>query len=154
MGLASGSPDDRSRVQALLAEVVARHGRKAPPTVCFVGEAPAVREAVREVFGQSVIVQRCPWEKRRRILDRLPAPMQAGVLEELLAAYALSDARAARRGLDQVARSLEETHPEAAATLREGIEETLSLHKLGGESRGAKKAVGSRATAPTARARG
>jgi len=152
VGLASGSPRDRSRVEALLAEVVVRHVRKAPPSVCFVGESPEVHEAVRNTFGQSVIVQRCPWEKRRQTIDQLPPSLQPGVLEELLAAYALLDARAARRALDQIARSVEEASPGAAGTLREGLEETLSLHKLGGESRVAKRASALQATAPTAQA--
>ena len=134
VGLASGSPGEQSQVEALLGEVVVRHVRKVPPSICFVGESLAVREAVRNVFGQSVILQRCPWEKRRHTVDRVPPAMQPGVLEELLAAHALPEARAARRALEQVAQSLEGSCPEAASTLREGLEETLALHKLGGES--------------------
>ena len=153
VGLASGSSEDRSRVEALLAEVVVRHVRKAPPSVCFAGDSPAVHEAVRNVFGQSVILQRCPWEKRRHTIDQVPPSMQPALLEDLLAAYAVSDARGARRSLEQVARSLEEAYPAAAATLREGLEETLSLHKLRGDAGSGKRAAESRATSPTVAAR-
>jgi len=141
VGLASGSPNDRSRVEALLSEVVVRHVRRVPPSIFFVGDSQAVHESVRAVFGQSVLLQRCPWEKRRRTVDQIPPAMQSAVLEELLAAYALPDARAARRSLEQVARSLEGGHPQAAATLREGLDETLTLHTLGGTLTSAKEIV-------------
>ena len=148
VGLASGSPNDRSRVEALLSEVVVRHVRKTPPSIFFVGDSPTVHESVRSVFGQSVMLQRCPWEKRRHTVDQMPPSMQPAVLEELLAAYALPDARAARRALDQVARSLESDYPQVASTLREGLDETLALHKLGGTRRSGKRSAGSNAIAP------
>lgn len=151
LGLASGSPDDASRVEALIAELVWRHARKVSPSICFAGESPAVHEAVRKVFGQSLILQRCPFEKRRRTMDRVPLSAQPVVLEELLAAYALPDARGARRALEQIARLLEGDSLEAAAVLREGLEETLSLHKLGGEKNSGRPAAALVATAPTGR---
>ena len=153
VGLASGSPDDRSRVEALLAEVVVRHVRKAPPTIFLAGDSPTVHASVRNVFGQSVILQRCPWEKRRNTIDQVPPAMQPALLEDLLAAYALPDARAARRSLEQIARSLDEAYSEAAATLREGLDETLSLHKLGGDAGAKKRAADSRLNSPTTAAR-
>ena len=145
-----GQPDCFAVFLVVLGEVVVRHVRKAAPSICFVGESLALREAVRNVFGQSVILQRCPWEKRRHTVDRVPPAMQPGVLEDLLAAHALPEARAARRALEQVAQSLEGSCPEAASTLREGLEETLALHKLGGERRRGKRGAWLQATAPTA----
>ncbi len=144
LGLASGRLDDATRVEALLSEVVARHRRRVPPTVCLVGESPVVHSVLRSVFGPSVIVQRCPAEKRRRTLDQLPPPMQPAVLEDLLGAYASRDARLARRSLDRVARSLASDHPEAAAALRDGLDETLALHKLASPGTPRSRSAGAR----------
>ncbi len=147
LGLASGRLDDPARVEALLTGVVGRHRRSAPPAVCLVGESPVVHSVLRTIFGSSVIIQRCPSEKRRRTLDRLPPSLQPAVLEDLLAAYASPNAQLARRALDRVARSLAPDHPEAAAALRDGLDETLALPKLAGTKSPRSRSAGARRSA-------
>ncbi|NRA02313.1 MAG: transposase [Myxococcales bacterium] len=147
VGLASGRLDDPARVEALLTGVVGRHRRSAPPAVCLVGESPVVHSVLRTIFGSSVIIQRCPSEKRRRTLDRLPPSLQPAVLEDLLAAYASPNAQLARRALDRVARSLAPDHPEAAAALRDGLDETLALPKLAGTKSPRSRSAGARRSA-------
>lgn len=151
LGLASGRLDDSDRVEALVSDVVARHQRRVPPSICFVGESEVVHQAVRKVFGAAVILRRCPAEKRRRTLDQLPPVLQPAVLEELLAAYATPDAREARRAFDRIARSLDDEHPDAAAALRDGIDETLALLKLEGTASSKSRPAGRRSRRPAAR---
>jgi putative transposase len=76
-------------------------------------------------------VQRCQVHKRRNVLDHLPESMQPSVRRAMQQAYESSDVVLARRQLDRLSRSLEREHPGAAASLREGLEETLTLQRLG-----------------------
>ena len=69
--------------------------------------------------------------KRRNVLGHLPEAMQPNVRRAMQQAYESTDAALARRQLDRLARSLERDHPGAAASLREGMEETLTLQRLG-----------------------
>ncbi len=131
VGLRSGSPESRDAAQLLIAELVARADAARPPALFFAGEATAVREALQRHFGRSILIQRCPAEKRRRVLGLLPPALQPGILEGLLAAHHSPDANQALRSLQRIAKSLEAEQPRAAALLREGLEQTLTLQKLG-----------------------
>jgi len=130
-GLRAGSPEDATSVEGFLEDLVAKHRRSAPPEVFFACEEPIIHAAIRQRFGSAAILQRSPQDKRRRVLGRLPPSVQPSILEDLLSAYQQPSARAAQKALEQVAESLTGTYPEAAAVLREGLEETLTLHRLG-----------------------
>jgi len=90
----------------------------------------ALRAAVDEVLAP-VPVQRCIRHKERNVLDHLPERDRPAVKRRLRAAWKLTDEQAARERLGILAGELERTHPGAAASLREGLEETLTLQRLG-----------------------
>ena len=77
------------------------------------------------------LIQRCRIHKRRNVLDRLPERQQEWVGRTLREAWALEDTEAARGALRALARQLEHDHPGAANSLREGLEETLTVTRLG-----------------------
>ena len=79
----------------------------------------------------ALLCQRCQEHKRRNVLDHLPKTMHASVNRALRDAWAASDADLARRQLQRLANSLTSKHPGAAASLREGLEDTLTLQTLG-----------------------
>jgi putative transposase len=90
-----------------------------------------LRKAIRETGGPTAVVQRCQVHKRRNVLEHLPEAMRPRVRRVLDEAYALADAALAKRRLLQLAAGLDRTHPGAAASLREGLDETLTLQRLG-----------------------
>ncbi len=92
--------------------------------------AKALRKAIRAVFGEAP-VQRCIRHKERNVLDHLPERDRPAVKRRLRAAWAEHDYGRARDRLGVLAGQLEHTHPGAAGSLREGIEETLTLTRLG-----------------------
>ena len=92
--------------------------------------AKALRKAVRDVFGAAP-VQRCQVHKLRNVLEHLPERLRPSVAKAMHQAWASSDAKLALRQLERLANSLEVAHPSAAASLREGLEETLTLQSLG-----------------------
>lgn len=91
----------------------------------------ALRRAITQTFGAAALIQRCQEHKRRNVLDHLPKTLHASVNRALRDAYAASDADLARRQLQRLANSLTSKHPGAAASLREGLEDTLTLQTLG-----------------------
>jgi transposase-like protein len=77
------------------------------------------------------VVQRCQVHKLRNVLAHLPERLRPSVAKAMHQAWSAADAKLARRQLERLAASLERRHPSAAASLREGLDETLTLQRLG-----------------------
>ena len=88
-------------------------------------------EGVRAKFGAEMLLQRCLVHKRRNVLDHLPPRHQRRWAWRLKAAWNRKDYAAAKKELEDVARELSQINPSAAASLDEGLEDTLTLHRLG-----------------------
>jgi len=93
--------------------------------------AEALRKAVRDVLGVDTPVQRCIRHKERNVLDHLPERDRPVVKRRLRRAWADSEHERALGALKLLAQELDRSHPGAAASLREGMEETLTLIRLG-----------------------
>ena len=89
-----------------------------------------MRGAVRATFGEAALVQRCQIHKSRNVLDHLPERQRPWVQAILRRAYR-SDGPTARRLLQDLARRLDSEYPSAAESVREGLEETLTVMGLG-----------------------
>jgi len=131
LGLREGSSENSTVAKALLSEMIDRGLNAERPMLFVIDGGRGLRKAITELFGPGALVQRCQVHKRRNVLDHLPESMQAGVRRAMQQAYETPDADLARRQLDRLARSLEREHPGAAGSLREGLEETLTLQGLG-----------------------
>ena len=137
LGLREGSTESEAVAKALLRELIER-GLPTDRAVLFILDgSKALRSAARKVFGSRAVFHRCQVHKRRNVLEHLPERMQPSVKRLLEEAWSGSDASLAKRRLEQLATSLEREHPGAAASVREGLEETLTLQKLGVDPRGA-----------------
>ena len=84
----------------------------------------------RDVFGDRAFIQRCQEHKKRNVADHLPESMRPGVRRAMNQAYECRDAKRAKRQLEALAARLESEHPGAAASLREGLDETLTVIEL------------------------
>ncbi len=93
--------------------------------------AKALRKAVRDVLGMHTPVQRCVRHKERNVCDHLPERDRPAVKKRLRSAWRLDEHAVALNRLRVLAAELERSHPGAAASLREGMEETLTLQRLG-----------------------
>ena len=100
------------------------------PILVVLDGSKALRRAVVEVFDHPVI-QRCPLHKIRNVRDRLPEKLRSVVTARMRRAYHAASALAAEAELTALAAELDKTHPGAAASLREGLDETLSVLRLG-----------------------
>jgi transposase-like protein len=90
----------------------------------------ALTAAVKKHAGASAAIQRCQVHKRRNVLDHLTDEQKSGVAKKLNAAYALEDYAAAKQALNTLHRELMDLNPSAARSLGEGMEETLTVHRL------------------------
>ena len=127
-----GGTENKTVCGDLLTKAVER-GLDASAGLLFVLDgAKALHAAVRDVFdGQPVQIQRCRRHKSENIVGYLPAAEKGWVRRKLTAAWADPDVAEARAALQELARKLDRLNPDAAASLREGLEETISVNRLG-----------------------
>ena len=131
LGLWDGSTENATVAAALLADLVDR-GLDIEQGLLFVIDgSKGLRKAIRQVFGNDVPVQRCVQHKQRNVLDHLPERDRPAVKAKLRRAWKETNHDRALEQLTSLALELDHAHPGAAASLREGLEETLTVTRLG-----------------------
>jgi putative transposase len=131
LGLWDGSTENATVATALLANLVERGLDVEQGVLVVIDGAKALRKAVHDVLGVHTPVQRCVRHKERNVLGHLPERDQPLVRRRLRAAWALDDHDRALDQLRTLADELARSHPGAAASLREGMAETLTVTRLG-----------------------
>lgn len=138
LGLWEGSSENATLAGALLSDLVDR-GLDPEQGILFVIDgSKALRKAIGDVFGSKAPVQRCQRHKERNVIEQLPERERPAIQGRLRAAWALADHGLARSRLDVLAAELEASWPDAGRSLREGLDETLTLMRLGIEGQLAK----------------
>jgi putative transposase len=128
LGLWEGSTENATLCcQSLLANLQSRGLRTDRSLLVILDGSKALRKAVRDLFGDVALVQRCQVHKTRNVLDHLPDRQRTWAKAILQRAYRSGDVATARRLLLDLARRLEIDHPSAAESVREGLEETLTV---------------------------
>jgi transposase-like protein len=129
LGLWEGSSENATVATALLSDLVERGLDPEQGMLFVIDGAKALRKAIRAVFGEAP-VQRCVRHKERNVLEHLPERDRPAIKRRLRAAWADNDHGRALERLQTLAGELERSHPGAAGSLREGLEETLTLTRL------------------------
>jgi putative transposase len=129
IGLVKGSTENATVVRDLLAGMRDRGLATDRPILVVIDGAKALASAVTAVFDHPVI-QRCQLHKIRNVLSYLPKNQHTFVERKMRTAYRESDHTRARSSLIALARSLEAKHPDAAGSLREGLDQTLTVLTL------------------------
>jgi transposase-like protein len=135
LGLREGSTENGQVVRSLLRDLVTRGLDPERGRLFVIDGAPALISAIKTTFGSLAKIQRCQIHKLRNVLGHLPDHLHASVSVVLREAWGMSDAKVAKRRLERLASSLESDHPGAAASVREGLDETLTLQELGVDGR-------------------
>jgi putative transposase len=131
LGVVEGSSESEQAGRALLRNLLDRGLVVERMRLFVVDGGKGVRAAIRKTFGGWALIQRCQIHKMRNVLDHLPDSKHAWVRAAIRKAWAAGSAEQARKRLLGLAEQLEEVHPGAAASLREGLEETLTILRLG-----------------------
>jgi len=130
LGVVEGSTENATVVTELFTNLRERGLDVTRPVLVVIDGAKALAAAVKAVFDHPV-VHRCQLHKIRNVEQKLPKSMASTVTKKMRAAYRHESALAAEADLESLARQLSKTHPGAAASLREGLAETLTVNRLG-----------------------
>ena len=130
LGLRQGATENATVVGELLGDLMNRGLDFAEVRLYVLDWGKALHAAVKKYAGESAPIQRCQVHKRRNVLDHLIEEQKSLVARKLNAAYALEDYAAAKQALNELHRELMDLNPSAARSLGEGMEETLTVHRL------------------------
>ena len=131
LGLLEGATENAAVVQALLDNLIERG---LDPKICrlfIIDGSKALTKAIRRTFGRNTPIQRCQVHKARNITERLPKHLHASVRAALRQAWELDDAAKAERLIRNLAHRLEQVAPGVAGSILEGIDEMLTVNRLG-----------------------
>ena len=117
--------------RSLLRDLVERGLDQERARLFVIDGAKALSSAIRRIFGPQAKIQRCQIHKHQKILCHLPDHLHESGNAILREAWSQGDATVAKRRLEGLASSLESDHPDAAASVREGLDETFMLQRLG-----------------------
>jgi len=131
LGVRQGATENAAVCTALLEDLQERGLDTSQPTLLVLDGAKALHAAVKRVWGPGALIQRCQVHKKRNVREHLPQKHWDELSRQLHAAYHETDYGEALRRLKTTARWLERLNPDAAASLREGMEETLTVVRLG-----------------------
>jgi putative transposase len=131
LGLWEGATEHSTTCTALLENLVERGLRTDRTLLVVIDGSKALRKAVLALFGKRALIQRCQEHKKRNVLDALPNGKRISVKRALNDAFRTSDVKRARRMVENLIRRLSQDHPGAAASLKEGLDELLTVKALG-----------------------
>jgi putative transposase len=131
VGLWLGDTENKTVVTHLLADLVDRGLSAAGGLLVVIDGAKALAAAVAKVFGEAALIQRCTLHKRRNAANHLPADQRGWVDQRLARAFNHTDPAAGLRQVRDLARQLETRWPDAAASVREGLEDMFTVRRLG-----------------------
>lgn len=130
LGTWEGATENSASCRDLLSNLIDRGLDLERDLLVVIDGSKALAKAVRETLGRRTRIQRCQIHKKRNVIEQLPDSLRASIGNKISRAYGCGDVDQARRILHQLARRLEESHPGAAASLREGLDETLTVMGL------------------------
>ena len=130
LGLREGSTQSTRVVRSLLSDLIERGLDADRARLWAIDGGKALRRAIVECFGALALVQRCQEHKRRNVIEHLPKELHASVGRAMRDAWGSANAAVAGKQLQRLATSLQASHPGAAAILREGLQETLTVQGL------------------------
>ena len=131
LGIREGATENSVLVGDLLADLLERGLQLTSRALFVLDGSKALAKAVHDVFGSQAAVQRCVLHKIRNVLSYLPPKWQAEARRRLNAAWNMTHYEDARDALVKVLEWLAKLNESAAASLREGFEDTLMVHRLG-----------------------
>ena len=131
LGLREGSTEATRVVRSLLSDLIDRGLDAQRMRLWVIDGGKALRKAIVECFGATALIQRCQEHKRRNVIEHLPEELHASVNRSLRQAWDSKNAPLAKKQLLRLAASLQAQHPGATASLKEGLDETLTVQGMG-----------------------
>jgi transposase-like protein len=130
LGLRQGATENAEVVASLLEELRERGVATAQPTLFVLDGSKALAAGVKRVWGRNAVIQRCQVHKKRNVLAHVPEEHREEIERDLHLAWSQTDHEAARAQLQHLVRRLRQISPDAAASLAEGLDETITVLRL------------------------
>jgi transposase-like protein len=131
LGFIHTTTEDNLSIKGLLKDLIRRNFSFTEGIFTITDGSTGLIKAVKETFGKYAISQRCVWHKRENVVSYLSKDIQKHYRGKLQRAYNEPEYETAKRKLYEIRIELEKINRTAANSLDEGLEETLTLHKLG-----------------------
>lgn len=131
LGFVETTTENHLSIKGLLSDLIKRNFKFTEGLLVLIDGATGLKKAVKETFGKYALIQRCTWHKRENVVSYLPKEQQDHYRGKLQRAYTEPDHETAKRKLYEIRIELEKINRSAANSLDEGLEETLTLHRLG-----------------------
>jgi transposase-like protein len=131
LGFTQATTERAEPVVELLRDLIGRGLTFKEGILCVIDGSKGLRKAIDEVFGERAEVQRCQWHKRKNVVSYLPKADQKTWRSKLQRAYQETTYETAKERLTDLHAELQQINRRAARSLQEGLEETLTLHRLG-----------------------
>jgi putative transposase len=131
LGFHQGAAENQQICDQLLDEVDNRGLKFRRTVMAVIDGGRAVQASIKKHYGDCVLVQRCVWHKRRNIAEHFADDQHRHWDKKLANAYDLITYHDAKRALNQIHRELMDVNPSAARSLEEGLEDTLTVHRIG-----------------------
>jgi transposase-like protein len=131
LGFIQTTTENSRAVKGLLKDLLARNFKFEEGLLCILDGSKGLSKAVKETFGKYCLIQRCQWHKRENVVSYLNEKEREYYRFRLQSAYREPTYQEAKSKLIEILNELEMKNRSAANSLREGLEETLTIHKLG-----------------------
>lgn len=131
LGFIQTNTENARSIKQLLTDIVSRGFKYEEGLLCCIDGAKGIRKALEDVFGKEAIVQRCQWHKRENVLSYLKDSDKEKYRKKLSNAYSTEDYHGAMYKLESIIDELKPINIYASNSLKEGLEETLTIHRMG-----------------------
>ena len=131
LGFVQAATENERVIKGFLNSLLARGLSVEEGILCVIDGAKGLHSAIRKVFQDTALIQRCQWHKRENVVSYLPKSHQATWRKRLQRAYEKPTYEEAKAALNRLKPELKLLNESALASLEEGLEETLTLHRLG-----------------------
>ena len=130
LGIEQGATENSTVCIHLLQDLIEKGLDPAGEYLFLLDGSKALKKAVKSIFGQNTLIQRCLEHKIRNILDFLPEQYKLRIKKRLRAAWAMNNYKDAKTALTKICKTLKSINETAEESLLEALEDTLTLHKL------------------------
>ena len=131
LAVIQSSTENSKSIGQMLSDLIERGLKYDQGLLCVIDGAPGIRKAVEKTFGTKAVIQRCQWHKRENVVSYLNEDLQKKYRQKLQQAYRNHVYEAAKSELLDISQELRPINLSAARSLQEGLEETLTLQRLG-----------------------
>jgi transposase-like protein len=131
LSVIQSATENSTAVGQMLRGLIERDFKFKEGLLCVIDGSKGIRKALEETWGERALIQRCQWHKRENVVSGLPQALQVIYRRKMQQAYELTDYLQAKDALMQTGEELQKINLGSYHSLLEGLDETLTLHRLG-----------------------